>query len=92
MNVHLLATRLTVFLFCLYASANAQEVIFTAPPNSPGLTLVLNNEYTVQWTTDWPSFELWVFCSGSLYGGVGPTGANFLHGKQLGVFGCRICL
>jgi hypothetical protein len=81
MKVHSLAARFTVFLFCLFVSANPQDVIFTTPPDSPALTLVLNNEYLIQWTTDWPSVKLWVFCSGSENGGVGPNGANLLHGK-----------
>jgi hypothetical protein len=95
MEVHLLATRLTVLLFCLLASADAQDaqdVIFTAPSNSPDLTLVLNNKYLVQWTTDWPSIDLYVFCSGSERGGVGPNGANILYSKEIKVFERRVCV
>jgi hypothetical protein len=82
MKVHSLAARFIVFLFCLFVSANEQHGIFTSPPNSPALTLVLNDEYLIQWTTEWPSVKLWVFCSGSEDGdGVGPNGANLLRGK-----------
>jgi hypothetical protein len=82
MEARSLAKRLTVLLFCLFTSTIAENVVFQAPSTAHDLTLVLNTDYLVQWTTDWPSVDLWIFCSGRENGGVGVNGAQLLYGEQ----------
>lgn len=69
---------LVSLLFYLFDSVAAQNIVFQNPPNGPRLTLLLNENFTVEWTTDYPFVALWVFCDSF---GNGPNGANLLHGK-----------
>lgn len=73
---------------CLLSLAQAQDAAFQAPARDQKTTLVLNADYVVQWTTDWNPVDLWVFCTGSQYDGVGENGANLLYGED-NTFGDR---
>jgi hypothetical protein len=74
--------RLLVLSFYFFVLTPARDAIWKSPRSGEDITMVLNDEYLVEWESVWGSVDLYVFCDGAKYGGVGDDGAMLLYGKQ----------
>lgn len=80
MTFRSLAAGLIILFFCLLNLASAEDAVWDTPGSGADV-LVLNAKYLVKWQSDWTGVNLYVFCNGVEYGGVGENGADRLRGK-----------